>query len=230
MLTRKVRVIIMNIQIRHEQESDYRHVEELARIAFWNLYFPGAHEHFVVHKMRKHKDFIENLSHVLEIDGTVQGAIFYTHSKVTFSSGIEYPVISFGPVFIAPSLHRQGFGKMLINHTIAKAKADGYSAMITLGYPYHYAPYGFVGAKKYNIAMGDGKFYKGLLALGLNDDAFNVCLEAQKENWVGQAVFSDVFEVDEKELEIFDATFAPLEKAFQESQKEFEIACSALDE
>ena len=38
----------MNIIIRHEEEKDYKRVEEVAREAFWNLYFPGAHEHYVV--------------------------------------------------------------------------------------------------------------------------------------------------------------------------------------
>ena len=52
----------MNIVIRNEQVEDYRRTEEVAREAFWNLYFPGATEHYVVHKMRSHPDFIKELA------------------------------------------------------------------------------------------------------------------------------------------------------------------------
>lgn len=66
----------MQINIRNEVPQDYRTVEEIARNAFWNLYFPGCHEHFVVHQMRKHPDFIKDLAFVIEVDGKVQGANF----------------------------------------------------------------------------------------------------------------------------------------------------------
>ena len=68
----------MNIIVRNEEPKDHRRTEEVAREAFWNLYFPGAAEHYVVHKMRSHPDFIQELAFVIEVDGTVEGAIFYT--------------------------------------------------------------------------------------------------------------------------------------------------------
>lgn len=212
----------MSIKIRNENPKDYRVVEEIAREAFWNLYFPGCHEHFVVHKMRSHKDFIEELSFVIEIDGEIVGAIFYTHSKIVSKDNKEYKTISFGPVFISPKFHRQGLGRKLITHSIKTAKEMGYSAILTLGYPYHYEPYGFLGGKKYNISMPDGKFYKGLLVLPLYEGAL--------DNISGYAVFSDVLEVSDDEVDGFDKSFPPKEKKFQESQVEFETASSMLDE
>ena len=47
--------------IRLETEKDYREVENLAREAFWNLSVPGCDEHYFIHVMRKHKDFIPEL-------------------------------------------------------------------------------------------------------------------------------------------------------------------------
>ena len=38
--------------IRRETPEDYRAVEELTREAFWNVYKPGADEHYFVHQMR----------------------------------------------------------------------------------------------------------------------------------------------------------------------------------
>ena len=50
-----------DIKIRLETETDHRVVEELTRNAFWNVYKPGADEHYYVHTMRNHPDFIPEL-------------------------------------------------------------------------------------------------------------------------------------------------------------------------
>ncbi|VDN47113.1 GCN5-related N-acetyltransferase [Petrocella atlantisensis] len=212
----------MNINIRNEEVKDYRRVEEVAREAFWNLYFPGCHEHFVIHKMRNHKDFIRDLAFVIEVDNQIAGGIFYTHSKIVSEDNKEYKTISFGPVFISPKFHRKGLGRELITHSIQVAKEMGYLAILTLGYPYHYEPYGFLGGKKYNISMPDKKFYKGLLVLPLYEGAL--------DDIKGYADFSDVFEVMEEEVEAFDQLFPPKEKKYQESQDEYEAAASLLED
>ena len=56
----------MNIILRNEEEKDYTIVEDLTREAFWNVYCPGCTEHYLVHKMRHHPDFIRELD-VVEI-------------------------------------------------------------------------------------------------------------------------------------------------------------------
>lgn len=212
----------MNIVIRHESENEYKLVEGITRDAFWNLYFPGCDEHFVVKKIRDHKDFIPELSFVIELDGRLVGSIFYTHSKVVSADGTEYKTISFGPVCIHPDVHRIGLGRKLITYSIEEAKRLGYSAIMILGYPFHYQTYGFLGAKKYNVSMMDGKYYVGLMMLPLYEGAL--------DGISGKAVFSDVFEVDKDELEEYDKTFLPKEKAVKESQKLFETYSTMLDE
>ena len=54
-----------NITIRTEQPSDYRTVETIHRNAFWNLYVPGADEHYLAHILRDHglRLFVGSLSH-----------------------------------------------------------------------------------------------------------------------------------------------------------------------
>ena len=66
------------IKIRNEKESDYKVVEDITRKAFYNLYVPGCGEHYLVHVMRGHEDFIPELDFVLELDGRVIGNIMYT--------------------------------------------------------------------------------------------------------------------------------------------------------
>lgn len=211
----------MNIVIRHEEEKDFYKVEELARESFYNLYFPGCEEHLVINKMRNHKDYIKNLSYILEIDGKIIGGIFYTKSRIIGKDNKIVETISFGPVFIKPGYQRQGFGKKLIEYSIKEAKKEGYRAILTLGYPHHYKPYGFLGGKNYNVSMEDGKFYVGLLVLPLYEDAL--------KNISGYASFSDVFNISREELDEFDKNFPEKKKVVLESQKEFEIACSLTE-
>ena len=54
----------MNITIRKEEEKDYRIVEEITREAFWNLYVPGCDEHYLVHTLRTHPDFISEMDYI----------------------------------------------------------------------------------------------------------------------------------------------------------------------
>ena len=66
------------INIRHERPEDFQKVEEMTRKAFYNQYIPGCVEHYLVHIMRQHPDFLPQLDFVLELDGQVIGSIMYT--------------------------------------------------------------------------------------------------------------------------------------------------------
>ena len=73
--------------VRNEKETDHRHVEELIRKAFYNLYVPGCTEHYLARVMRGHEDFIPELDLVLELDGRVIGSILYTKAKLSDAAG-----------------------------------------------------------------------------------------------------------------------------------------------
>ncbi len=74
--------------LRKEIASDYRAVEELTREAlFWNRNVPGCHEHYFVHTMRAHPDYLPDLSNVLEADGRIVGSIHYTPARLTDETG-----------------------------------------------------------------------------------------------------------------------------------------------
>lgn len=209
------------ILIRHEEAKDYQRVELLAREAFWNLYVPGAEEHYLVHHIRQHPDFIPELSFVIEVDHIVEGAIFYTHSKIV-DKAKEIPVITFGPVFINPLKHRQGLGRLLIEYSINEAKRLGHQAIVVMGYPYHYECYGFMGGKNYHLAMEDGNYYVGLLALPLVENGLE--LEA------GVITFSDVFEVDQDQVAAYDQQFPTKQKEVTKDQEIYKATSSLIDD
>ena len=92
----------INLTIRLETEKDYRAVEELTREAFWNVYKPGADEHYFVHTMRSHPDFIPELAFVLELDGKIVGNIMYTKAWLEDENGERKEILSFGPLCVVP--------------------------------------------------------------------------------------------------------------------------------
>lgn len=65
-------------------------------------------EHYLVHIMREHEDFIPNWILVLELDGQVIGNIMYTKAKLTDENGTEKEILTFGPVSIHPAYQRMG--------------------------------------------------------------------------------------------------------------------------
>ncbi len=211
----------MKITIRHELPDDFRKAEEVTREAFWNLYCPGASEHYLVQTLRKHPDFMPELSFVIELDGQLAGSIFYTRAKVIREDGGEVAVVSFGPVSIDPRFHRKGLGRALISHSIQAAKEAGHRAIVIGGFRYHYEPYGFVGAKKYGIAMPDGKYYTGIMALPLFDGA--LC-DAQ-----GRVHFSAALYPDMSGFDAYDATFTQKEKLILPCQEDFHRASTEID-
>ena len=212
----------MHINIRNEEPKDYHVLEEITREAFWNLYIPGAMEHYIAHELRKHPDFIKELTFVIEVDGQIVGSIFYSHAKVVSPDGMEHKIITFGPVSITPRLHRQRLGRKLITHSIEAAKKAGYNAIIIGGFPYHYKPYGFEGSKKFGISMPDGKYYTGIMALELYKGAL--------DNIKGVVHFSPGMYPDVSKLDEFDRQFPAKEKLVTPAQALFEKAASEIDE
>ena len=86
------------LTIRNENKADHKIVEEITRNAFYNLYIPGCVEHYLVHIMREHEDFIPELDFVAELDGQVIGNIMYTRAKLTDEQGMEKNILTFGPL------------------------------------------------------------------------------------------------------------------------------------
>ena len=144
------------IQIRNEEEKDYKEVEAIIRKSFYNLYVPGCVEHYLAHVMRRHEDFVPELDLVLEMDGKIIGSIMYTKAKLVDEVGEEKEILTFGPVCILPGYQRKGYGKMLLERSFEKAASMGYDVIVIFGSPGNYVGRGFKSCKKYNICMENG--------------------------------------------------------------------------
>ena len=207
-----------NIIIRRETEKDYRAVEELTREAFWNVYVPGASEHYFVHMMRNHPDFIPELAFVLEKDGEIIGNIMYTKAWLEDESGKRREILSFGPLCVAPAYQRKKLGKLLIEHSFAAARSMGYDVNINFGNPGNYVSRGFVSCKKKNVSFVRwDNFPTALLVAELVPGT----LDGRKWMYIPSTA-ADCCD-DTAAVEAFDAQFAPKKKEWAPSQEEFYI-------
>ena len=128
------------ILIRREMPGDYREVENLTREAFWNVYRPGCDEHYIVHVLRNHEDFIPELDLVMEKEGRIIGHILYMRAKIRADDGRVVPVMSFGPISIAPDEQRKGHGKALLDGNIAFYGHCGFAVAGARGIRYYAEP------------------------------------------------------------------------------------------
>ncbi|NLO08355.1 MAG: N-acetyltransferase, partial [Clostridiales bacterium] len=80
-----------------ERPEDWYDVELMTQRAFWNKHQMGCDEHYLVHKIRQHKDYIPEISRVALKDGEVIGCIMYTKSRIV-SEDRAHDIITFGPL------------------------------------------------------------------------------------------------------------------------------------
>lgn len=202
--------------IRLETEKDYRAVENLNREAFWNVYKPGCDEHFYAHNLRNHPDFIPELDFVLEKDGEIIGSIMYYKTTLVSHDGQRKDILSFGPLCILPEYQRCGGGKMLIEHSFAKALDMGYDTVVIFGNPGNYVGRGFVSCKKLGVDMFDS-YPTALLVKELVPGVL------AGKNWHFIDCNAAECCADTDAVAAFDAAFPPKEKAHRPSQEEFYI-------
>jgi putative acetyltransferase len=210
----------MNLIIRNELKNDYRTVEDLTREAFWNLYIPGCNEHFCLHNMRSHRDFIAELDFVAEFDGKIIGNIVYTRGKIMNGEGKTHEVISFGPVSVLPSYQKQGAGSALIKHSLDKARSLGFDSVFIYGDPRYYHRFSFRCAEKFDITNSDGKFAVALMALELHPGSL--------KSVSGRFIETDAFAVNEAEFAEYEKTFPQKEKAVTKTQADFQVMVSLV--
>ena len=193
--------------IRLETPNDYRKVENLTRDAFWNVYRPGCMEHYVLHCYRDREDFVPELDFVMEKDGEIIGHVMYVRAKIQADDGREIPIMTFGPISIAPEYKRKGYGKALLDYSMEKAKKMGVGALCMEGNIDFYGKSGFV------VASTKGIHY---YAEPREEEVPYFLLKELKEGFLdgitGVYHTPEGYFVDEKAVEKFDADFPSKEK------------------
>jgi predicted N-acetyltransferase YhbS len=197
----------MEVIIRNETEADYRAVETLIRESFWNVYRPGCLEHYVMHVLRDDPAFVKELDFVMELDGELIGQNMFMKTRIDADDGRTVDVLTMGPIGIAPAYKRKGFGKKLLDYSLAKAAEMGFGAVLFEG------NIGFYGKSGFDYARNFGIRYHDLDAD--EDDSFFLCKElipGYLDSVTGVYQTPAGYYVDPDDAEAFDASFPKKEK------------------
>ena len=190
------------VEIRPEEPNDYFEVEKLTKEAFFDVYQPGCDEHFIVNKLRNSKYYIKDLDYVITENNKIVASIFYSTSSITTNDNKVLDTLSFGPISVRKSHQKQGYGKLIINYTLQKAKEMGYPFVLIAGNPNYYHRFGFESASKYDIYLE-----------GMNQteeaDFFMIKVFDKEvvKQYKGVLKFAPCYIVDKEEFEKFDEEF-----------------------
>ncbi len=190
-----------------ETKEDHRAVENLVRESFWNVYRPGCSEHLVIHVLRDDPSFIPELDFVMEKDGKLIGQNMFMKTIIEADDGRVIPVLTMGPICVAPELKRQGYGKMLLDYSLERATAMGYGAVLFEGNIGFYSKCGFDYARRFGIRYHDLPEDA--------DDSFFLCKElvpGYLDGVTGVYQTPQGYYVDDADVEAFDKGFPPKEK------------------
>lgn len=193
--------------IRLERKEEYRKVEELVRESFWNVYRPGCLEHYLLNQLRKNADFVKELDFVMEKDGELIGQNVFVKAIVKADDNRDIPIMTMGPICIAPKFQRKGYGKILLDYSIAKAASLGCGALCFEGNIDFYGKSGFTFARNFGIR------YHGLPEDA--DDSFFLCKELTDgylDGITGEYFTPQGYFIREEEIEKFDKMFPHKEK------------------
>ena len=196
-----------DITIRLEKEEDYRDVEYMIRESFWNVYRPGALEHYVIRVLRDDPAFVKELDFVMEKEGQLIGQNMFMKTIINADDGRVIDVLTMGPICVRQDLKRKGFGKILLDYSLEKATELGFGAVLFEGNIGFYGHCGFDYASKYGIRYHD---------LPADADAsFFLCRElipGYLDGITGVYQTPQGYYVDEEKAEEFDKGFPYKEK------------------
>lgn len=201
------------MDIRLENEDDYLYVENLVRDSFWNVYRPGAYEHYIVHNLRNHPSFIKDLAYVIEKDGEIIGHINYSKGQIDFDDADSKEALVLGPISIDKRYQNRGYGTKLIDYTLKLIKDFNIPFVFVIGDENYYSRFGFESASKYNIRLNG-------CGIGGECPFFMIKIFNVDEITLKKGIFSnpDVFDVDENDVDEFDKRFEFRQKEVNENQ------------
>lgn len=161
----------------------------------------------VLHCYRNDPAFVPELDFVMELNNELIGQVIYVRSEIDCDNGRKAPIMTFGPIGIAPEYKRQGYGKRLLDYSMEKAKETGVGALVVTGNILFYGKSGFVPAKTKGVRYADDPEADYLLIKELIPGFLDGISGAYKDP---EGYF--VCEKNPEAFERFEATFPKKEK------------------
>lgn len=201
----------MEMIIRPEQPKDYTAILRLTYEAFLTLDYPGRRridEHYLIHLLQDCRHVIPELCFVAEKDGEIVGHILYTKSKIVRADGTTAEAVTFGPLSVHPDYHKQGIGRLLVEHSGDQARKMGVGAILIVGVPAYYPKLGFVRGHECGLTLATGPAGDAFMAYELAPGALK-----------GGGVVHFLAEGEFQQAEDDDVGFAAFHETFIKKQK-----------
>ncbi len=161
----------------------------------------------MLNQLRDDEAFVPELDFVMEQNGETIGQNMFMRAVIKADEGREIPIMTMGPICITPELKRQGYGKVLLDYSLERAKEIGCGAVCIEGNIDFYGKSGFDFARKFGIR------YHGLPEGA--DASFFLCKElisGYLDGITGEYSSPQGYLVDETAAEEFDKAFPYKEK------------------
>ena len=117
-----------------------------------DLAFGPDRNNKTVYRLRDGLPPAPGFSFVMERDGQLAATLRLW--PVALPGGCR--ALLLGPIAVQPALSGQGLGRALIRHAIARARAQGWPAILLVGDEPYYGPLGFSAAAAETAALGSG--------------------------------------------------------------------------
>lgn len=202
------------MKIRLEMETDYEGVENIVMDSFWNVYRPGAFEHYIVHQLRNDESFIPDLAYVIECSEQIVGHINYSLGIIDYGDE-KVDAVVLGPISIHRNYQNQGLGSKLIGFTLDLARREGIPFVLVIGDENYYHRFGFESASKYNVFLDGTNTNEECLFFMIK-----IFDESSLKSKLGTFHNPCIFDVDESDVDEFDRQFEYREKLVLDTQLE----------
>ena len=160
-----------------------------------------------MNQLRIDAAFVPELDFVMEKDGKLIGQNIFMRANIKADDDRDIPIMTMGPICIAPEFKRQGYGKILLDYSLEKAAELSAGAVCFEGNINFYGKSGFTFASEFGIR------YHGLPEG--EDASFFLCKElipGYLDDVIGEYAAPQGYFVDEAEAEEFDKAFPYKEK------------------
>ena len=105
----------------------------------------------MLNQLRDDEAFVPELDFVMELDGQIIGQNMFMKAEIKADDGRIIPIMTMGPICITPDLKRRGYGKILLDYSLERAKKLGCGALCFEGNIDFYGKSGFTYASEYGI-------------------------------------------------------------------------------
>ncbi len=129
------------ITVQPKKREDATAIHEINRLGFGR-----ENEANLVENLRKHPDFIQQLSLVAVGDRRILGHILFSPVVIQTNKG-DLPGLALAPMAVHPEFQNRGIGSKLVRQGLEWCRNLEHKVVIVVGHPTYYPRFGFTSAR-----------------------------------------------------------------------------------